>query len=193
MIFNLDSDNVIYDFLTPYATYLKRSKGRAFTAEPFTYELWRDWGITREEFFEVMESNAYTIFSSGLPLPGAVDGVRALVAAGHDVRVVTHKVWPDRPILTNRAQSATIDWYRKQGLLPLVDLVFTAGNKRSYPADVTVDDKPDLAWAQPGAVNLLFDRAYNQDVGPAPEGVGVIRIFGWSGVTRVLQERGMLP
>jgi len=42
-------------------------------------------------------------------------------------------------------------------------LVFTR-DKQGYPADIIIDDKPNLDWTQQGAHNLLFDRPSNEDL-----------------------------
>lgn len=108
MIINIDSDNTVYDFITPFADYMTKTRSKPFSKEPEEYNLVKAWELDREEFYTIMSDQAYLVFTSGTAFPGAVDTIRDLIRAGHDVRIVTHKRWPDRPTLTRKAITATL-------------------------------------------------------------------------------------
>ena len=56
--------------------------------------------------------------------------------------------------------------------------------KQGYMANIVIDDKPTLDWAQHDAWNILFDQPWNRDV-ETPQnkrGMLVMRGKGWSDI-----------
>lgn len=158
---NIDMDGVIYDFngmMTSLGeTYLKRDL-------PVTdgWEMWDAWGVSRDEWYEMFNDAIIDgVFAYGAEIEGAVAAVRRL-AKEHRIRIVTAKKlrYLDS---TLRAQKDTLNWLARSDLLNLVEVVFTS-NKQGYPADVVIDDKPTLEWAQSGSLNLLFRQPWNDSV-----------------------------
>lgn len=162
MRLNVDSDSVVYDLNAELVSRAKRFFGEDYPT-PTHWSLAESWGITEAEsrlFFE--EETAYGLYRYGHAIEGAREGLHYLAGQGHDIRIVTHKhamAWA-----TSTAMIDTVAWYGSQGLLDIVDLVFARGDKTTYPADVVIDDKPNCAWAQLGALNLLYAQPWNRDV-----------------------------
>ena len=123
---------------------------------------------------------------------GAVRGLKALAAAGHDVEIVT-----GRPASSFRATEAwlaaaglgdfPVTYVNKYGrlfsqdgdapeMVPLADLL-----KRHY--DVAIDDSPKvlgpLAEAWPNTRLLVFSRPWNKSLHLAPN---MVRVEGWKAV-----------
>ena len=130
--------------------------------------------------------------------PGAVAGLKALAAAGHDVEIVT-----GRPASSFRATEAwlaaaglgdfPVTYVNKYGrlfsqdgdapeMVPLADLL-----KRHY--DVVIDDSPMVlpafaAWTSTRI--LVFDRPWNAQFELVPN---MTRVFGWSDILDKLDIR----
>ena len=71
----------------------------------------------------------------------------------------------------------TIRWLESYELIDKIELAF-AHNKQGYEADVIIDDKPTLAWAQKGKTNLLFTQPWNVDIVPNLQN-GITRVDSW--------------
>jgi hypothetical protein len=153
--------------------------------------MWKEWGVTRDEWYEMFHNAIMTddLFQIGVEIPGAVNGVRQLIGQGHRVRIVTSKKLR-YPLSTLKAQKQTLTWLFYQKLLNDVEVAFTT-DKQGYEADVVIDDKPTLKWAQRGALNLLFNQPWNQiaTFDHIPE---IRRVFDWTDVLRLI-ERETFP
>jgi hypothetical protein len=182
---NLDSDGVIYDMQGELIKHAWRKDG-IHRDQPQVWNLAKAWGVSDEYIAELFSMSG--IFEDGAPYPGAVEAVNTLVGAGHDVRIVTHK----HIASVHDPMDECLHFYHRMGLLDKVDMVFTRGDKTSYPADLVVDDRPNLAWVQGEAVNVLMDRPWNQDirVGNFPEIVDIKRALGWQDVLEVAEQMG---
>jgi 5'(3')-deoxyribonucleotidase len=151
---------------------------------PREWNLARAWGVSEKFVSELFATR--NLYRVGRPYPEAVTTVRSL-AEHHEVRIVTHK--HGMPNVA-RAIAETAGWYADMGLLDLVDLVVTRGDKTAYPADVVIDDKPNLAWMQPDAMNLLMNRPWNQaanQVATAPT-ERFYRVYGWDAVLEMIKD-----
>ena len=160
---NIDMDGVIYDFNGAMTSFAEVELDRKLPTTQ-TWNMWEAWGISREEFYRLFHDaiNYGHVFRVGHEVPGAVNAVHELVAYQHRVRVVTSKKLR-YPSSTKAAQIQVIRWLAEQDLLNKVELAF-AHNKQGYQADVIIDDKPNLKWAQRGELNLLFAQPWNLDV-----------------------------
>lgn len=159
---NIDMDGVIYDFNGAMTSLGEVYLGRKLPVTE-SWEMWDAWGVSRDEWYEMFHEAILDdeVFRIGHEIPGAVQAVRSLTKK-HRVRIVTSKKLRF-PRSTQAAQIQTIRWLGEAGLLNHVELAF-AGDKQGYTADVVIDDKPTLKWAQRGAMNLLFAQPWNQDV-----------------------------
>ena len=163
---NVDSDGVVYDMIPVLKRRVEASGKKdlyridGFLPEPTIWNL-EEWGFQPSELGQLFADAAITgLFRNGMAIDGAIDGLHALCDAGHDVRIVTDK---NTGLTTWAAMQDMIGWYGKFKLLDKLDIVFAHDGKNSYPADVVIDDKPDLGWVQHGAINLLYNQTYNQE------------------------------
>lgn len=188
---NLDSDGVIYDFNAQMVRmgehYLERELG-----ETSRWEMHEAWGVTQGQWYAMFMRAVHDaeLFRMGRALPGAIAGVKEL-SKKHRVRIVTAKRLRD-PLATRLAMLQTINWYSQEGMLQGVEMCFTQ-NKQGYQADVVVDDKPTLRWAQSGALNLLFDQPWNQELFEKPFTPPVKRVHDWDEVLEFVEELSQLP
>lgn len=138
----LDCDNVLYPFTDGFARVAERLGLRLASQRPvLRWEFWRDWGLTVDQFNEVFTAGAADghIFECEDPLPGAVEGVRRLVDAGHEVHLVTARSWPG---CEQVCRTATYRWLGLHGF-PLHSVTFT-DDKTVVECDLFVDDQPDV-------------------------------------------------
>jgi 5'(3')-deoxyribonucleotidase len=158
---NLDMDGVIYDFTAQLHSYAEIALDRNLP-EFMTWSAWAEWGISKSEFYHLFHRAIAEdeLFSRGMAIDGALDAVWALADAGHRLRIVTSKRLRNDSS-TLQAQKQTLTWLYTHGILGVVEVAFTS-DKQGYLADVVVDDKPTLAWAQRGALNILFDQPWNR-------------------------------
>lgn len=180
MIINIDSDGVMYNLVGHTQELAKHVHG-IDQPRPDSWGF-DNWDLDFKKIHALWGKSG--AFLDGRPVSWSIEVVKWLIGEGHTVRIVTHK--HDLPYEA-RAMRDTITWYERQGLLRDVDLVFPKGNKNDYPADIIIDDKPDLSWAQEGKINLLFDQPWNQGA----ETKGVIRVHGWFEVPVALKRMGV--
>lgn len=181
---NVDMDGVVYDFNEAITSYGELRLGRKLPIVT-TWSMWDAWEIGRNEWYEIFHESIMSgdVFNNrALDIPGAVESLKRL-AKTHRVRIVTSKKLR-YPESTAAAQIQVIRWLKYHGLLNLVELTF-AHDKQGYLADVVIDDKPTLKWAQKGALNLLYAQPWNMDV---PEEL----YFGNPTITRVDNWRDVM-
>lgn len=179
---NIDMDGVIYAMMGQLARIAEQPEMRAYM-ESMGYELpeglqsrvdrweiWLAWNIDKKAFWKMFyQSIDLGVFRNGDPIDGAVEVIGRFVRKGHRVRIVTSKQF-STPSIALKAQTDTLEWlYERTPWAQKVEIAF-AHNKQGYVADVIIDDKPTLSWAQEGAVNVLFDQPWNQNVKAAPCG-----------------------
>ncbi len=190
MIINVDSDGVVYDMVRILKGRLEEKLGRDLpTPDSWHFD---NWGFPQQDLFGVFEDEArHNLFGLGGSIPGAVPGIFSLLDTGHQVRIVTNKSLMALGKGSKNAMQDVVQWYYGQGLLGAIDLVFTHGNKHGYPADVVIDDKPDMGWAQKDAVNVLFDQPWNQYLTGKAEHESIwIRAMDWQEVLEVVEQMG---
>ncbi len=178
---NCDLDGVVTDFNTEMQEMTEAILRRHLPSFDI-WRVWEIWDMTYEEWVRYFNINVEAgMFGRCKEIPGAVKSLRYLTV-DHRVRFVTNKILRSS-LLTMKAQQDTSGWLGRRGLLQDTELVFTK-DKQGYPADIIIDDKPNLDWTQTGAHNLLFDRPWNEDVetGQAVTGHGVARVTGWQEV-----------
>lgn len=138
----LDCDNVLYPFTDGFAAVAERYGMKLSPQRPvLRWEFWRDWGFTADQFADVFTAGAVdgSIFECVDPIPGSVAGVRRLVAAGHEVHLVTNRTWPE---CDPEIRAATFRWLGAHEV-PVHSVTFT-DDKTSVECDLFVDDHPDV-------------------------------------------------
>lgn len=141
-------------------------------------------GIQSDTFWDFFhQATADGLFLTGEPISGSIPVLKRL-AKKYRVRIITHKHLRIASS-TAHAMRDTISFYEGHGLLQNVELIFPQSvfHKQGFPAEVVIDDKPDLGWAQDGAVNILFDQPWNEEVELQE---GMVRAYDWSEVETIV-------
>lgn len=189
-VINLDLDGVIYDFEGTFRAFLLEKYDLSLDVSE-NWDMHVSWGMSKSWFYKTFqEAIEWGVFNRGEPVEFGVEAVNALATNGRRVRIVTAKKFP-LPRLTHIAQVDVLAWLKRYDLLHRVELCFT-NDKRGYAADIVVDDKPTLSWAQPLARNILFDQPWNKNT-ELPEGPMVISRGGWEevlGTVEALEYEG---
>jgi len=152
----IDLDGCVYNFVAALRNY-RSSKGVSFESmpEPTSWEVWRDWGITKEEFIQAqIDAEAVGLFHQGQAYFGAIEALKQLKEAGHSIHIITHRLRP-------AAQTSTIGWLNANDV-PYDTLTFT-GEKGGYPVDICIEDNIDNARAieASGVPCVLMNRSWN--------------------------------
>lgn len=160
------------------------------------FDLKKSFDLTDAQMKVFMDAaHEYGNLLSYAETPGAVDGMRKLVAAGHRVEIVT-----GRPASSYRA---TEEWLRRAGLgdLPVTYVnkygrlfskdgdapeMVTMDELRARRYDVVIDDSPMVMpvlaeWDF--ARVLVFDRPWNRSLRLAPN---MTRVRGWKELCEIL-------
>jgi 5'(3')-deoxyribonucleotidase len=186
---NWDLDGVIYDFSTMVRAIADRTDVRIIMAEagsplpdgiPPISEGWnmeKAFGISRNAFWDLFYlAIERGVFRDGKAFPDSIETVDYCVRRGHRVRIVTSKQFGD-PRKALVAQRDVLEWlHENTPWYHKVEVCFT-GNKQGYEADVVIDDKPDLSWAQTKATNLLVARSWNVSFGDEGYELPVVNKF----------------
>lgn len=137
-------------------------------------------GRTREEreiIRQIMEEPGF--YRELKPIPGAKAALKAAVAAGHDVRIVSS------PFISNpTCASDKFDWLvRHYGQSWAQRLVLTT-DKTIVHGDILLDDKPEITGSmEPTWKHVCFgDYAYNSDT------TALTRMNHWGAFPAILEE-----
>ena len=188
MIINVDLDGVVYRFEPEFRRLVE--KAHHLWGTPVTLDVANCWSLS--ESYQISEQQARNIFSQGVKShdlfrTGDMVEEAALwldrINKRHDVRFVTEPGFQGNPQIRAAAIAQKADWLAYMGL-GNYPLILSSGSKQGYPADVVIDDKPDLKWAQEGKVNILFDQPWNQtpDYHTPWLGHSLIRAKSWQQV-----------
>lgn len=97
-------------------------------------------------------------FSDLKPLPGAIDGVKAIMALGHDVKFATAPCNAD----SAKCKIAWLDYHFNGSGLTGLDS-FICQDKHWIDADLLIDDKPETLarWDVKGCLTATIEYPYN--------------------------------
>lgn len=94
------------------------------------------------------------------PVKGAKEALKAMVEAGHDVRIVTSP-WVSNPTCA----SDKLNWVVKHYGSHWGPRVIITADKTLVRGDILIDDKPEIHGdMEPEWEHVLFDQPYNRDV-----------------------------
>lgn len=192
-----DIDDVLSETATALCELAERMfRKRVVYDEVRDFNLQKVFSLTDEEMARYTEeSHSYENLLAYAEVPGAVEAIKALLAAGHTIDLVT-----GRPVSSWRGTEA---WLKKVGLdfLPVVyvdkysrpavqDPDAPRRVKRedflAHPYDVAIDDSPIAlraleAWQSTRV--FIFDRPWNRDYSPS---ANMTRVKGWSEILTAL-------
>lgn len=160
-----DLDGCLYDFGNSVRRYLD-SIGRLYgwqddKVENHTWDFYTYWGMDRDEFTQICHSgvDAGYIFS-GPARPGAVEAVRKVAEAGHQIIIITDRQFGSEPINSHRA---TEEWLASHGIE--YDELWFSADKTCAHTDTFVEDRlsnyDDLVKV--GTPTALITRDWNHD------------------------------
>jgi 5'-nucleotidase len=190
MRFNIDIDGVLADFVHDMRMFVSNQLGihPMQLKDPDIWEIPKAWSI-EDQWHDLFEAAVSTgaVFANAWPIPGAADALFSLKQAGHYVTIVSSKVLHD-PLLTAHAVANTAAWLYNSSML-YDQVVLTGRHKVTVPmADVVIDDKPDGAWTQVLARNLLFDQPWNRSWDrETVSGATVERVSSWPEILDLLE------
>ncbi len=189
MIINVDLDGVVYRFEPEYRKLVE--KAHHLWGEGVTLDVANEWslgaayGISDTQARRIFEQGvtSFSLFSSGDMMAEAALWLDR-INKRHDVRFVTEPGFQGKAQVRAMAIKQKAQWLADMGL-GNYPLILSSGSKQGYPADVIVDDKPDLKWAQEGKVNILFDQPWNQEPNYYAPWLGhhLIRAKSWQQVS----------
>ena len=159
MLILLDQDNVLADFESGF-----RRRWRSRFGEEAPIEGKEHLFYIRDRLPEHLRPHAAELygeagfFESLPPVPDAVEAARALLAAGHDVRICTAPVNQYRYCAGEKIawveQHLGAEWTRR---------VIIAKDKTWVRGDILIDDKPDIEGSlSPLWQHRLYDAPHNR-------------------------------
>lgn len=154
----IDLDEIVVDLLRKWLRVYNHEWNDALTVSKIT-----SFDITRcvkpecrEKVYDIIRRVGF--FDHLQPLPGAVEGVKNLVAAGHGVYFASDPAGGD-------SARAKIEWVIKH--FGWSNKLLLLRNKHWLDADLLIDDKPRniVAWARkPGCATMTIAYPYNKNV-----------------------------
>jgi len=193
---NVDMDGVIYDFVGTLTRIAREEMDTERDwdipeAPPKAWAMWDHWGMSKNQFYKLFDRAilSHGLFQIGDPIPGAIEGMEELSQRFERVRIVTSKQM-QTPGAATAAQQQCLAWIARYLDPSKYEVAFTS-NKKGYLADVVIDDKPTLEWAQRGALNLLFDQPWNSGTwlevrGRGGRGMNLYRAYEWKAVPQII-------
>lgn len=188
LVINVDVDGVLYDFTEAMRIEVNAVMGIPVLdlPDPTTWELDGSWPVSHAQVTSLMLDGIVQgrVFRKGWVIDAIAKPImHRWIQSGHHVRLVTAKTFPTDPLATKMARTGMIEWLYENEI-PHSTISFTDHHgKLDHRADVIIDDKPDLSWAQLGADNLLFDHPWNRRVDEeAMDILGVTRVRSWSDI-----------
>lgn len=159
MLILLDQDNVLADFESGFRRHWRNRFGEDAPIEGKEHLFY-----IRDRLPEHLQARAAELygsvgfFESLPPVPGAVEAARALLAAGHDVRICTAPVNQYRYCAGEKIawveQHLGEEWTRR---------VIIAKDKTWVRGDILIDDKPNIEGTLPPLwQHRLYDAPHNR-------------------------------
>jgi 5'-nucleotidase len=158
----VDMDGVIADYSKAH---LEKVAGRLPHLVPYIEDArlsWRSEERFPEEHRDAVEALALEpgFFENLEPIEGGLEAVRALMDAGHDVRICTA---PKK--IHTYCVPEKYNWIKKHLGQEYVERIIMTRDKTLTQGDLLIDDKPEITGAgTPQWEHIVFDRPYNKHV-----------------------------
>lgn len=181
MIFNIDIDNTVNDFLTKFVLHINAIGANIDYDSICEYNLHKATGIPQNTLEALFYRNNY-FYKSLVPLDGSINTIRDLISDGHVVRFVT--------AITYDVITARVEFIQKY--FPFVDpnkSLIVTDHKESIYADVVIDDcANNMRNINPDCKFILFNHAWNQFF--EVDGVDHFRCYSWHDIYNRLNKMG---
>lgn len=161
-------------------------------AESWSFYKQSGWEMTTAEFLEAMRYATIHQDLSGRakPYPGAIDAIKELYYRGHEIYIVSSRLYGPDTIIP--AYQQTWDWLDTYGLPPMKLMIIGAETSKAdvclaNDLTVAIEDSPaqyeELTRA--GIDCYLMDQAWNRDVEAINKGK-VRRVFSWEDILKAI-------
>ncbi len=177
----VDLDGVLAETMTAWCALANREFGSHLTIEDIDHwASWRKFGITKDDFFRLLDAT-WDVWESIPPTePGLPEKVRTIEKLG-TLDIVTGRSKKTVPSAKNWLLHHEIPYQRFIRVDGWRDKVLL-----NY--DVYIDDAPDLmplVSRNPAMRAILYERPWNRNVATMR---GVFRVKGWDQVPTVLKK-----
>lgn len=202
MIINVDVDGVLYDFVGALRSHIRSKMGDPdlVLPDPTSWHIWNHWTLgshpmTKQDFYAWFKQAVEHGNLFGQPQRIITEQAPSVLLdwkmnLGHNVRFVTRKKFPvHEGDMSALAQGQTEKFLHYWGLDEIP--IFYVGDgveKTSYPADLAIDDDPNLQrWVNPdqNAVNILFRQPWNDEV-TSSKPPRLIRSNRWDKIDKIV-------
>ena len=178
MVILVDMDDTIEQLLKAWLAVINQKHGRNVECEDIV-----DWnmalaypGLTHEEVYDVIKQPGF--WGSVEPIPGAAEALQRLIAAGHEVYIVTATDYESVP---EKMGDLLFRWF------PFLswDHVIITSNKQMIRGDVLIDD--GIHNLEGGEyAKILVTAPYNRDYDA--EAHGMIRVHNWTEIEEAIRR-----
>jgi uncharacterized HAD superfamily protein len=191
MVIGVDMDDVLLDFTEHLLRFVNAKYGTNHQRkDSFNFNLEHVWKVPKEDVDrKILEFYSSKEHNEAPPFPEALDGIRELKAAGHELHLITSK--PD--IL----KDVTLRWLRTHFSDAFSDAHFMnefhgTGAKRTKAevckllgVEIFIDDALHNARSisATGIPVLLLDAPWNQEKVEAP----ITRVKSWKDIVEIIQ------
>lgn len=129
----VDLDGVCYDFVGELTKYVESETGEKLPPATTYNFFWHDWGMPHAEYhmWRNKALHARKLFYEGDPLPGCIETLTSLRAAGHKIHLVTAR--------DADTESATHRWLG-QHKIPFDRVTFSSEKQEFRRAEMAIDD-----------------------------------------------------
>lgn len=178
----LDIDGVVADSFPVFIAELNKHYGKDIT-ELENYDMAKVYNVNWEDMNQFFVDNMEYLFSLPLPMKGAVESIKTLLARGHEIIYVTARK-------CGAEERMTLKWMA-ENKIPCEKIVFMGAESKTFAVrehgiDLFIEDfmSNALEIEAMGVPVLLLDAPYNR--GKLPQ--GVIRCRDWSEIMCQIEE-----
>ena len=169
----IDLDGVVYNFHDTFRKWLECELDRELPplsgSDPELHA--KEWMLDKKAWWKHFDQCARdgTLFESGDPIPGALDGLNALNDAGYRISFVT-----TRP---ERYRDSTVRWLQKYGIT--YDALLMVEDKATAEVDLLLDDFTNnvMAFLATGRPAILYTQPWNREM-------DMVRVNSWREFTK---------
>ena len=160
MLILLDMDGVLADFDAGFLRLWAREhpeKMQVPLAERRHFYVDEDYPAELRPLVEAI-SRRERFFAELPPIAGAIEGLRAMMAAGHDVRICTAPLTQYRYCVPEK-----YEWVERHIGADFLPHMVVTKDKTLVHGDILIDDRPEVTGHRaPAWRHLIYDQPYNR-------------------------------